>query len=95
MKDITLAVHAGSRKDDVNGAINQPINTTSKQSRPSGRPCFSLYLSVFEQLHHLAGEGVVEFLGLNLIPGGPGGLLQLVFVDADGIVTVHFAEETC
>lgn len=34
MKDITLAVHAGSRKDDVNGAINQPINTTSKQSRP-------------------------------------------------------------
>ena len=40
MKDITLAVHAGSRKDDVNGAINQPINTTSKQSRPSGRPCF-------------------------------------------------------
>ena len=32
MKDITLAVHAGSRKDDVNGAINQPINTTSNHN---------------------------------------------------------------
>ena len=35
MEPITLAVHAGSHKDDIHGAINQPIYMTSNYRLPT------------------------------------------------------------